>query len=55
MLYVLSAIIAIKAMEKSHDEAWEAGFKAGIRYQKFGMTMINDIEKIERINDVKSE
>ena len=46
---------AIKAMEKSHDEAWEAGFKAGIRYQKFGMTMINDIEKIERINDVKFE
>ena len=46
---------AIKAMEKSHDEAWEAGFKAGIRYQKFGGVMINDIEKVERITNAKSE
>jgi len=46
---------AIKAMEESHDEAWEAGFKAGIRYQKFGGVKINDIEKVERITNAKSE
>lgn len=44
---------AQKAMEKSHDEAWEAGFKAGIRYAKFGGVMINDIEKVERITNAK--
>jgi hypothetical protein len=46
---------AIKAMEKSHDEAWEAGFKAGIAYQKIGRININDIEKVERITNAKSE
>ena len=46
---------AIKAMEKSHDEAWEAGFKADIAYQKWGAMWIDDIEKIERITNVKSE
>jgi hypothetical protein len=46
---------AIKAMEKSHDEAWEAGFKAGIRYQKFGGVMIDDINKVERITNAKYE
>ena len=42
---------AIKAMEKSHDEAWEAGFKAGIRYTKWGAIQIDDIEKVERITN----
>jgi hypothetical protein len=46
---------AIKAMEKSHDEAWEAGFKAGIRYQKFGGVMIDNINKVERITNAKYE
>ena len=49
----LQGLGAIKAMEKSHDEAWEAGFKAGIRYGKFGMTMIDDIEKVERITNAE--
>jgi len=42
---------AIKAMEKSHDEAWEAGFKAGLRYAKFNGVLIDDIEKVERITN----
>jgi hypothetical protein len=46
---------AIKAMEKSHDEAWEAGFKAGIQYQKWGAIMIDDIDKVERITNAKFE
>ena len=44
---------AIKAMEKSHDEAWEAGFKAGLRYAKFSQVLIDDIEKVERITNAK--
>jgi hypothetical protein len=44
---------AQKAMERIADDAWEAGFKAGIAYQKFGKMMINDIEKIERITNAK--
>ena len=46
---------AIKAMEKSHDEAWEAGFKAGIRYQKWGAVNIGDMDTVERITNAKSE
>ena len=41
----------IKAKEKEIDEAWEAGFKAGVRYQKWGAAWIDDVEKIERINN----
>ena len=44
---------AEKAMERIADDAWEAGFKAGVRYAKFGGIMINDIEKVERITNAK--
>ncbi len=42
---------AEKVMERIADDAWEAGFKAGIEYQKFGKIMINDIEKVGRITN----
>jgi hypothetical protein len=41
----------IKAMEKEIDEAWDAGFKAGMAYQKWGAAWIDDIERIERITN----
>lgn len=44
---------AQKAMEQIADDAWEAGFKAGIQYQKFGAMWIDDVEKIERITNAK--
>lgn len=44
---------ADKAIERIVDDAWEAGFKAGIDYQKFGKIMINDIEKVERITNAR--
>ncbi len=44
---------AEKAMERIADDAWEAGFKAGVQYAKSGAMWIDDVEKIERITNAR--